>query len=189
MDKLTKTLEKFAYTFNKSGENIGYIKFTEASQCIDDQLSFFYKTLRFEQNIYLTGAMLMEIISIENLEKAQEGWFFIRDENSNLIEDHKRWDREWVVFATRHGDAIFYNKKDGSIQATIDKKIFFKLSHSLEEFIKIITSCLILEAKYGFETTDDDEEILEEFITDVKKILKKDLAQELHVEFLGFFFE
>jgi len=191
--KLTEILENFAYTL-KNFEQLQLgsdVKFMKASESIDDQLSFFYETLIFEKFISVPGEVHISITSQERLEEAQLGWFLVRDKSNNWVEDHEHWDKDWIVFARRNADAIFYNKKDKSIRGKIvGSGPFFKLSNSLGEFIKILTDCLILEKeKYHYETTTDDEKTLPEFISDVKQILNINLDQELHADFLAFFFE
>lgn len=187
--KLKDELKKFATTFGRDGKDIGEIIVNDN---VDetDSFEFFYKTLLFDKVLTIYGELFINIFSFSELSKAQEGWSKIRTTTGEWIDDEKKWKKEWVVFAERNGDAIFYNELDKCIYGTINKNEFFKLSNSLSLFFYVITECMILEdRKYQFNTYDEDEETLQEFINDVLGILNNCANKENKDDFIQFFFD
>ncbi|WP_298481352.1 hypothetical protein [uncultured Maribacter sp.] len=189
---LKKVLKKFSLTFGREDEDYGTIMFNEVElkQKELDDLSLFYEYLKFDKHFTIGGEFFMNIQPSSNIKKSQNGWYFITDSNGKTLNDDTNWDKNWIVFGDRNGDAIYFNKNDKGIYGSVNKKRTYKLSNSLEQFFFVLNECMKLEQnKYKFETVDEDDEVLDSFINDVNEILKKEIEKSNSVDFISFFFE
>jgi len=186
---LKDELMKFVNVFGREGHDIGNVNLNnDDNSGLEESLDLFYHFLRFEKVLTIGGELFINIIPYKDLSKAQDGWYKIKvsDQWEN---DDKNWNKEWVVFADRNDDAIYYNNLDNGIYGSIDKKINYKISNSLSQFISILTLGMHLEQeKYNFETSEDYEETSEEFLQDIYNILN-DIDSSSADNFMAFFFE
>jgi len=134
--------------------------------------------------------MSVNIETKVKLMDAQLGWYKIRDEQGNEVNDDQNWNKDWIVFADRNGDAIYYNRLDKSVNGSIDKVVHLKLAQTLEDFIKTLQMCMRLEQeKYDMNAQGENEEPLKEFIDDIQHILNEGGNQEkVSEDFMQFFF-
>jgi hypothetical protein len=187
---LSDELKKFVSIFGRDGIDIGSVSFNESevNTALNDELMTMYKLLQFDKVITIGGEMFINLLPESRLEKAQQGWYLIKKDNA-WIQDDEKWNKEWVVFSNRNDDAIYFDKIEKKIKGTIDKKIFFRLADSLSQFFSILTACMELEQnKYGFETRNDNEEVSQNFLSDILVILEQLDAGEFKDEFIEFFF-
>lgn len=188
--ELKSTIEKLHAVFGRNGVDTGTFDITDKDKLATaSQFEAFYQLTSFEHVLTIGGEFFLNIQPEKKLEEAQNGWYFILDKEGNIVNDDLKWNKNWVVFANRNDDAIYYNREDGGIYASIDKRIFFYLSSSFSDFLYILSECMkIEEEKYKFNTTDEDEETLSIFISDVREVLSRTLNDKQREDFIAFFF-
>lgn len=188
--ELKKVLKNFASIFGRDNTDLGKVNFVDKNNVPDDSLDMLYHYLQFDKSLVIGGELYIDIYPKGMQKKIQEGWYILKD-NGIEIYDDERWNKDWVVFATRHGDAIYFDKFNHKIYGSINKASFFKLADSLSVFFKILVSGMRIEQeKYNLEAFDEDEETLPEFIEDIKKILREENVDEkCQSDFISFFFE
>ena len=187
---LQESLKKFAHSFGRKGRDIGNIILQDNNDFVDtDNLDAFYQILKFDKILTVGGELFINIYPLINLDRSQEGWYKIK--NNNLwIEDNVKWNKDWVVFANRNDDAIYFNLKDNAIYGSINKHQTYKLSNSLSVFFQVLSEAMVLEdQKYDFETFDEDEETIPAFLDDIYAIVLKYNDEEASNGFMSFFFE
>ncbi len=186
---LKDALKRFVNIFGRNGTDIGSIKFNDFDNK-DETLDGFYNLLSYDKVLTIGGEMFMDISPQKDLYKTQLGWYIVKDKNGSWINDDQKWKKDWIVFAKRYDDAIYFNQSDHSVYGSIDKKQFFKLSNSLAQFISILNDCMILELeKYQLNTSTDDDEPKPEFLEDVNEILNNTLDESTSNHFMSFFFK
>jgi hypothetical protein len=186
--ELKEALKEFVTIFGRNGNDIGNLNFEESVNITDNNLDSFYMLLNFEDVLTIGGELFFNIIPKQRSEIAQNGYYRIKKGDDWVI-DEKKWHKNWVIFANRNDDGIFFNGEDNSVNGTIDKKQFFKLSGSLSNFFCILNECLLLEKeKYKFETFDDEEEATDDFKEDIYNIILKFEEANIADNFIEFFF-
>ncbi|OWP85576.1 hypothetical protein BWK60_13390 [Flavobacterium covae] len=187
--ELKEVLKNFVSTFGRDNTDLGKVNFVDQNNVPEDSLDALYHYLQFDESLVIGGELYIDIYPKAMQEKIQEGWYILKD-NGQVIYDDVNWNKDWVVFATRHGDAIYFDRNNGEVCASINKISFFKLADSLAMFFKILLLGMKIEQKkYDLEAFDDDEETLPEFIEDVKSILKETTNNKFKSDFISFFFE
>jgi len=184
---LKTELERFVEVFGREDYDIGKVTLS-GEDAETDSLDSLYKILNFEKPLVTVGELFLTIEPQFNLEKAQLGWYKIKHEES-WVSDDKLWNKDWIVFGDRNGDAIFYDKSDGKVYGSIDKRQKYLLGSSLTHFFSVLTQGLVAEKeKFNFETSDDTEEPLPEFLDHIYTILRQ-TDKEAADSFMEFFFE
>ncbi len=135
--ELKEVLKNFASTFGRDNTDIGKVKFVDKSNVPENSLDILYHYLQFDKSLVIGGELYIDIYPKEMQEKIQEGWYILKD-NRHVIYDDINWNKDWVVFATRHGDAIYLDRVSGEVCGSINKTSFFKLADSLSMFFKIL---------------------------------------------------
>ncbi len=162
--ELKKAIEKLHAVFGRGNIDIGSFDVVDNvdSISVKNQLESFYSLTVFEDVLTIGGEFFLDIQPEIKIKRAQEGWYFILDKEGELQCDDLKWDKNWIVFANRNDDAVYFNKADGGIYGSIDKRQFFHLSSSLADFFCLLSECMKMEEeKYEFDTSDDDEEPLD----------------------------
>ena len=187
--ELKDVLKDFVSTFGRDNTDLGKVNFVDKNDAPESSLDLLYHHLLFDKPLVIGGELYIDIYPKGMQEKIQEGWYVLK-ENGKEKYDDVNWNKNWVVFATRHGDAIYFDKNSGEVCGSINKKYFFKLADSLAMFFKILISGMKVEQeKYDLEAYDEDEETLPEFVEDIKGILHKNLNNTFQSDFISFFFE
>ncbi|SUB88705.1 Uncharacterised protein [Porphyromonas macacae] len=188
--ELKEAIEKLHAVFGRNNVDIGKFDIIDRDEPVTtNQLDAFYQLTSFEHVLTIGGEFFLNIQPEIKLKEAQEGWYFILDKEGEMAKDDLKWNENWVVFANRNDDAIYYDKTDGYIYGSVDKKIFFCLSSSLSDFFYILSECMeIEEKKYGFNTTDAEEETSSIFIDDIREFLSRKLNDKQREDFIAFFF-
>lgn len=72
---------------------------------------------------------------------------------------------------------------------SFEQLLFYKLSTSLSMFFFILAECMKMEGqKFNFDTSDDEEVILDDFLNEINKILNQHMNKETVEGFIKFFF-
>lgn len=72
---------------------------------------------------------------------------------------------------------------------SFEQLLFYKLSTSLSMFFFILAECMKMEEqKFNFDTSDDEEVILDDFLNEINKILNQHMNKETVEGFIKFFF-
>lgn len=186
--ELIDSLIYFKKTFGRQGNDLGTFQInTELPNF--DTLENMYKMLLFNEVLTIGGEFCMDIYPYNKLPEIQRGWYTILSKENQWIPDDIKWNKNWIVFATRDEDAIYYNQIDGGVYGSIEKEIFYKLSDSLSLFFHVLSECMEMEENvFHFETTDEDEEITDLFLEKCQNILSKNMKAENVTGFMNFFF-
>ncbi len=186
---LKESLKQFSIVFSRQEINMGSVSYNDTSIDSDESIEQVYELLSFDQALTIGGEMFITIKP--DLSKAQEGWYLIKNKQGDWENNDASWNKNWVVFADRSGDAIFYDKESKKVNGTINGKIFFPLSPSLAIFFRTISECMILEEeKYDFTTRDEDEdELLPDYLDNISSMLENNLDEHYQKGFMQFFFE
>ncbi|MGI5172445.1 hypothetical protein H0R92_02405 [Treponema sp. OMZ 840] len=190
--KLIEALTKFSNVFGRNKTDLGNfsviddaVKNTECT----DELEQFYSLTSFDNVLIIGGEFFLTIQPKIKLDRAQEGWYIILNKEGQRQNDDTKWNKDWVVFANRNDDAVYFDKKNGGVYGSIDKRQFFHLSSSLADFFFLLSECMKLEEeKYKCNTSDDEEDPLENFIDDTEGILSQCLSTKQVEDFISFFF-
>lgn len=188
--ELKSAIKKLHGAFGRNGVDTGAFEIVDKEELVTESLlEAFYQLTSFERVLTIGGEFFLNIQPEKRLKDAQKGWYIILDKEGKVVNDDLKWNKDWVVFANRNDDAIYYDRKDDGIYASIDKRSFFCLSSSLSDFLDILSECMKMEEeKYRFNTTDEDEETLSVFIDDVRDILSLNLNDKQREDFIAFFF-
>ncbi len=190
--KLIEALIKFNNVFGRNKTDLGNFSIIDDAvknaECTDE-LEQFYSLISFDNVLIIGGEFFLTIQPKTKLDRAQEGWYIILNKEGKPQNDDTKWNKDWVVFANRNDDAVYFDKKNGGVYASINKRQLFNLSSSLADFFFLLSECMKLEEeKYKFNTSDDDEEPLENFIDDTEGILSQCLNTKQVGDFIAFFF-
>ncbi|MGB1216863.1 MAG: hypothetical protein ACPG5P_03260, partial [Saprospiraceae bacterium] len=154
--KLIPILKEFSDLFGRDGIDIGNIEFKNI-KISNTPLEIFYEVLLFDNTLTVVGDFLIHITPLNMLNEKQKGWYLCKDKNNRWYEDNENWNKEWIVFGDRNGDAIYYNKLGNSVWGSVNKKKNYKIASSLDVFFEILTACMHLEMeKYNFCTKNED---------------------------------
>lgn len=187
--KLIDSLISFKKTFGRQGNDFGSFQISDTKFSNSNNLEDMYNIILFNEPIVIGGEFSMDIYPQNKLSEVQRGWSTILSKDNQWISDDAKWNKNWIVFATRDEDAIYYNEIDGGVYGSIEKEIFYKLSDSLSEFFHVLSECLKMEETvFHFDTTDDDEETTDLFLEECQKILSQNMSTKNATDFMNFFF-
>ncbi|WP_036932244.1 hypothetical protein [Prevotella sp. HUN102] len=188
---LIEVLRKMNDIFGRNKTDLGTFSIiddtTKDVDCADELEQFYFFSV-FDEVLIIGGEFFLIIQPKEKIDKAQEGWYRILNNEGEWQTDNIKWNKDWIVFANRNDDAVYFNKADGGVYGSVNKRHFFHLSSSLADFFFILSECMKMEEeKYKF-STSDEEEPLEEFINDTRNILGQCLNAKQTEDFISFFF-
>lgn len=187
--ELKEIIKKFILIFGRDNTDIGEVKFIDINCSSENSLNLLYDYLEFDKTITIGGELYIDLYPKRMQSKVQEGWYVLRSNEGEKYDD-LNWNKDWIVFATRNGDAIYFDKKSKEVYGSINKTTRFKLADSLAMFFKIMVEGMKIEQeKYNLEAFDEDEETLSDFIEDIKNIFDKNLDNKYQSDFISFFFE
>ncbi|TXI13128.1 MAG: hypothetical protein E6Q66_10530 [Pedobacter sp.] len=193
---IENTLKQFALSFGREGVDNGNIKIkahpiTISEPQLKTELKEFYSLSNFDELI-IGGELFMEIFPIEKLSKAQDGWRFITNpRDKSISEDTDHWNKDWIVFGDRNGDAIFCKQdiNNAPVYGSIQKEKFLLLANSLNAFFQILTESMMMEKNiFEFNTQTDDFILKADFINAVQTIVNKYSESNKSNDFIEFFF-
>lgn len=175
--KLIDSLISFKKTFGRQGNDFGSFQINDTKFSNSNNLEDMYNIMLFNEPIVIGGEFNMDIYPQNELAEAQRGWYTILSKDNQWIPDDAKWNKNWIVFATRDEDAIYYNEIDGGVYGSIEKEIFYKLSDSLSEFFHVLSECMKMEETvFHFDTTDDEEETTDLFLEECQKNLSQNMS-------------
>ncbi|WP_043706878.1 hypothetical protein [Tenacibaculum ovolyticum] len=187
--ELKEIIKKFILIFGRDNTDIGEVKFIDINCSSENSLNLLYDYLEFDKTITIGGELYIDLYPKRMQSKVQEGWYVLRSNEGEKYDD-LNWNKDWIVFATRNGDAIYFDKTSKEVYGSINKTTRFKLADSLAMFFKIMVEGMKIEQeKYNLEAFDEDEETLPDFIEDIKNIFDKNLDNKYQSDFISFFFE
>jgi hypothetical protein len=188
--ELNESLKSFAGIFGREGNDIGKVSYSDTAVTAGDPLDQLYALLQFEKLITVGGEFFINIPPAEKRSMQQQGWYLVRKKGSDeWITDDTHWSRDWLVFAGRNDDAIYFNKSDGKVYGSVDKKLRFQLGNSLAEFFSLLSAAMQMESeRYSFNTRNEDEEVLPDFLSDLQELLEANTDTKTATEFIAFFF-
>lgn len=113
------------------------------------------------------------------IENSELFYLTLKNKQGEWEKNDASWNKDWIVFADRSGDAIFYDKESKTIKGTINGKIFFPLSPSLATFFQVLSECMILE---------EEDELLPDYLDDISSVLEHNLDEDYQQGYMQFFF-
>lgn len=187
--ELIDSLIYFKRVFGRQGRDLGSFQIgTESSNNLDT-LEQMYNILLFTKTLTVGGEFFINLYPQSMLPKIQQGWYIILSKENQWISDNIHWNKNWIVFATRNDDAIFYNQIDGGVYGSIEKKKIYKLSNTLSIFFYVLSQCMEMEDNvFNFNTSSDDEEPIKAFLERTREILSLNMELKNIDEFMNFFF-
>lgn len=139
-----------------------------------------------------TGFSPLKIISIHDLQTSQIGyrWVF----KNNILERNDSWPAEYIVIADDFGGGkpiiAATNESGTPIYARYSSGNPFKIANNITDFLKALT--MLIEIIYGhfniFEMTDDNDDILPEFIQMIEKKITPIVGNENFDSFYEYFY-
>jgi hypothetical protein len=190
---LKASLTKFVEIFHQSQENLGNVEILEPPIKIqppfplNSELVEYFSILRLDEPI-IGGQFHLTLVSLDQLETAQQGWRWIRTKTGTLEEDNVHWNKKWTIIADRHGDVICVNFENNNVFGSIQKRNFF-ITECLSNFFETLADCMEIESqKYQNNTMDDDFNPLPDFLDDIKSLTLNKLGDEGSTGFMKFFF-
>ena len=123
--KLIDSLISFKKTFGRQGNDFGSFQINDTKFSNSNNLEDMYNIMLFNEPIVIGGEFNMDIYPQNELAEAQRGWYTILSKDNQWIPDDAKWNKNWIVFATREEDAIYYNEIDGGVYGSIEKEIFY----------------------------------------------------------------
>ncbi len=193
---IENTLKQFALSFGRDGVDNGNIKIETHSietfqPQLKNELNEFYSLSSFDE-LMIGGELFMEIFPLEKLSKAQDGWRFITNPmDKSISEDTDHWDKDWIVFGDRNGDAIFCKQDtvNAPVYGSVQKARNLLLANSLNAFFQILTESMIMGKNvFEFNTQTDDFIPKADFVEAVQKIVNKYSDSNKSSDFIEFFF-
>ena len=186
--ELIDSLIYFKKVFGRQGHDLGSFQIgTEFSNL--ETLEQMYNILLFTKTLTVGGEFFMNLYPQSMLQKIQQGWYMILSKEKQWTSDDIHWNKQWIVFATRNDDAIFYNQIDGGVYGSVEKKMFYKLSSTLSIFFYVLSKCMEMEENvFHFNTSNDDEEPIKIFLERTREILSLNMELKNVAEFMNFFF-
>lgn len=113
--KLIDSLISFKKTFGRQGNDFGSFQINDTKFSNSNNLEDMYNIMLFNEPIVIGGEFNMDIYPQNELAEAQRGWYTILSKDNQWIPDDAKWNKNWIVFATRDEDAIYYNEIDGGV--------------------------------------------------------------------------
>lgn len=193
---LIEAITRFASTVGRNGKDTTDVQVVPTPIPPPDDLSLtgelavFYARLGFEK-LTIGGEFFLKIVASSRLKNAQTGWRWISKAPSQELLENPKWDKNWVVFGDRNGDALIAKTSQSNCPVFgLVQGEEYQLSSSLKSFLNAMSDCLVMEQlEYGFDTHDEDFTVYEKFIDSTRQIVKKHESDEIVEEFIGFFFE
>lgn len=195
MAEFKEILKKFCDSFGRAGDDTGDMKFVEnthgtypSSLPTCQALATFYQHLKLS-HAGIGGSLMMDLYDIDQLEKSQIGWRWIRSKNG-ANEVNPAWSPNFVVIGDRNGDALAVDTTEASgpvhgfIQGTS-----ILLSKSLQDFIDVYSDWMQCEfAEFKMDVKDDDFNLDPAFLDRLNKIAAAKLTgSEIHGLFEFYF--
>lgn len=192
---LETALKEFSTVFNETEGNFGIVQYRDAILIdepipLGDALKEYYSRLLLENKPAIGHKFHLRLITLNELIGAQSGWLWVTDKSGKTIKNDQ-WKSSWVIVADRNGDAIFVDTESptGAIYGSIQQRNFL-IAKDLGDFFYTIAECMIVERdKFGYEVMDDDFNVVEPFLVEVRRIAEKNLGVEGQLSFMKFFFE
>lgn len=191
---LDTVLKNFADAFATGSENSGTVEYRAPVPIVEpiqlgDILKDYYARLRLDDNPMVGGALLLILFSLDQVERAQHGWRWIRDK-SGTVTDNPNWDKHWIIIADRHGDAIFVDDStdEGVVFGSIMQRNF-KIADDLASFFQVMAEAMTLEINtFAYDVRDDDFNFYPSFLDAVNAIALRVLGPDGAAGFMKFFF-
>lgn len=191
---LETALNNFALSFASGSNNLGTIEFRTPQPIVEPWplgpvLKAYYAQLRMSEKPHVGGALHLMLFTIDDLERVQYGWRWIRDKQG-IDSENPNWNKHWVIIADRDGDAIFVDDStpDGAVSGSIMQRNF-KISDSLASFFEVMAEAMQVEATtYDYEVYDDDFNPLPSFLDEISAIARRLLGPDGEAGFMKFFF-
>ena len=106
------TLARFAHAFGREGKDFGTLNVLSsphpvpAELQLTGQLREFYAHAGFDK-LTIGGAFHLMVATLAGLPEAQVGWRWVQDRRSGKVTEDPTWNKDWLVFCDRNGDALF----------------------------------------------------------------------------------
>lgn len=135
------------------------------------------------------GEMLLMLFTLDELERAQHGWRWIRDKDGPVT-DNPQWNPHWIIIADRDGDAIFVDDStaEGEVWGSIMQRNF-PISKDLASFFQVMAEAIPVEADtFGYDVLLDDCSPDPCFLDAVHASAVRNLGPDRAAGFMKFFF-
>lgn len=199
---LRDALEEFAKIFNRFEDCSGVFVLRGPVEIIEplafnkpihlgSTLTEYYSRVMLNEKSTIGGAFFLQLITLDEIPTALNGWFWTRDKTGNLVENIESWKKSWIIIGDRNGDAIFVDidSPNGAVYGSIQQRNRL-IASDLGSFFFTLAECMTLEMeKYNYEVNDDDFNVIEPFLNDIRHIAEKNFGIEGMKSFMNFFFE
>lgn len=191
---LDTALKNFADAFAAGSENIGAVHYQAPQPIIEpiplgSILKDYYGRLCMTGRPQVGGTLYLALFTLDQLERAQHGWRWIRDKDGPATENPD-WDPHWVVIADRDGDAIVVDDSTaaGTVFGNIGSKNFL-VAEDIASFFQVMADAITLEAvTFDYDVCDDDFNNYPQFLDAIRGIARRALGPDGEVGFMKFFY-
>lgn len=191
---LDTALKNFADAFHAGPSNAGIVEYRAAQAiaapiALGAVLTDYYARLHLNDRPQVGGQLLLKLFALDELERAQHGWRWIRNKGGPVIENPD-WNQHWIVMADRNGDALIVDDSTeagavfGNIGATN-----FKIADDLASFFQTMAEAITVEATtFHYEVVDEDFNPDPRFLAEMSTIARRHLGADGEAGFMKFFF-
>ena len=192
--ELDTALKNFASAFAAGPDNFGTVQYRAPQPVagpipLGAVLTQYYAKLEIGDKAQLSGSLLLHLFALDRIDSAQHGWRWIGAKDGSVTEN-PRWNRDWVVIADHHGDAIIVD--DSSAGGTVFGAIgshHFRIADDLASFFQVMAEAMLVEVEtYDYEVYDDDDNPLPDFLDEISAIARRVLGPDGETGFMKFFF-
>ena len=191
---LDAALSRFATAFSAGSQNVGTVEHRTPAPIVEPipigpVVKNYFARLRLENRPMIGGELLLMLFTLDEIERAQHGWRWVRDK-AGIDTENPKWDQHWIIIADRHGDAIFVD--DSTDQGVVWGSIMqrnFKIADDLASFFEVMAEAMTLEAgSFDYNVLDDDYNPDPRFLDALQVIALRRLAPDASAGFMKFFF-
>lgn len=191
---LDVALKNFASAFAAGSANFGTLEYGAFQPIVEPIplgpiLHDFYGRLTMSDKPQVGGRLLLMLFTLDDLETCLHGWRWIRKNNGTVIDD-PTWNKNWIVIASRNGDAVVVD--DSTARGVVTGHIGsfkVKIAGDLASFFQVMAEAMTLEAStFDYEVLDEDFNPIPEFLDAVSAIALRVLGPEGEAGFMDFFF-
>ncbi|NHZ97368.1 hypothetical protein [Massilia sp. CCM 8734] len=192
--ELDTALKNFADAFAAGPENSGVVQWRTPEPIAEPMplgpiVKAYYARMRLGGRPMVGGALILDLIDLDDLETIQHEWGWMRDKSGQEVVDPS-WNKDRIIIAYRHGDAVSVD--GGTAGGVVHGHIgaySCKIADDLASFFQAMAEAMVVEATtYDYDVCDDDCGKLPAFLDDMRAIARRVLGPAGEAGFMEFFF-